>query len=110
MTQSQKEKKKLKALNLPFKDGHYIEFRSKEGFDLITKDLENRRSDIRILNIKEKINVQKTDNKIQQKTTLATVYFPNKKISLFLKKIDQYLNQTKTQSKQYSHFKRHLKK
>ena len=72
---------------LPFKTGHYIEFRSKAGYELVTKSLENIRSDIRLLNIHEK---KQEDN---QEITAGTVYIPKDKMSFFLKKIEQYLNE-----------------
>lgn len=77
------------AISLPVKEGFYVEFKSKAGFDLITKSLENIRSDIRLLNIhEEELNTQKV--------TIATVYIPNNKVSIFLKKIEQYLNDNTT--------------
>ena len=100
---SQKENKDRQAIALPVKTGHYIEFRSKAGFDLITKSLESITSNVRLLNIhEEEINTQK--NKKQQsnqKITVATVYVPSDKIPLFLKKIEQYLSEsTKPTKKQ----------
>ena len=88
--QAKKEEDNRKAISLPFKVGFYIEFKSKVGFDLITKSLENTKSGIRLLNIRE-------EGQDQEKITIATVYIPYDKVSLFLKKINDYLKQN-TQS------------
>ena len=61
------------------KEGMYIEFSSASGYDLAIKSLENITSGIRLLNVKEIDGVTK-----------ATVYVPNGKESLFLKKVNDY--------------------
>lgn len=62
-----------------YKEGMYIEFSSASGYDLAIKSLENITSGIRLLNVKEIDGVTK-----------ATVYVPNGKESLFLKKVNDY--------------------
>ena len=101
--QSKNEQKDRRALALPVRTGHYIEFRSRSGFDLITKSLESMRSNIRLLNIRDQEieNQHKKEQQNGKKITIATVYVPGDKMSLFLNKIEQYLNQnTKPTKKQ----------
>ena len=101
--QSEKEQQNRQAVALPVRTGHYIEFRSRAGFDLITKSLESMKSNIRLLNIREQEieNQYKTEQQSNKKITIATVYVPSNKVSFFLNKIEQYLNQnTKPTKKQ----------
>ena len=86
--QSEKDNKDRRQIQvLPFKTGHYIEFRGQAGYELVTKSLEDIKKGIRLLNIYEQ---EEQDNK---KITVATVYVPENKVSIFLKKIDQYLSE-----------------
>ncbi|MBN2018996.1 MAG: S8 family peptidase [Sedimentisphaerales bacterium] len=74
------------AISLPCRTGVYLEFKSQADFDLVTKSLENIRSGIRLLNVKE----------VRQgvsKEIVATVYVPASKEGYFLKKIQQYSEQ-----------------
>lgn len=66
--QSKKENSDRQAVALPVKTGHYIEFRSKTGFDLVTKSLENLKSGIRLLNIREEEDKKLTKKTITKKT------------------------------------------
>ena len=93
--QSEKEQQNRQAVALPVRTGHYIEFRSRAGFDLITKSLESMKSNIRLLNIREQEieNQYKTEQQSNKKITIATVYVPSNKVSFFINKIEQYLNQ-----------------
>lgn len=59
--------------------GIYLQFRSKEGYDLITKSLEDARQNVRLCNIKKKDVVQ-----------YATVFVPKDKKNFFLNKIEKY--------------------
>lgn len=61
------------------RDGVYLQIEGKEGFDLVTKSLEDTRQHVRLLNVSK-------DNGI----TKATVYVPKKKQDFFLKKINKY--------------------
>lgn len=98
--QSKKENADRLAVALPVKTGHYIEFRSKIGFDLVTKSLENLQGGIRLLNIREEENKKidrKNNNKAIKKVAIATIYIPGGKTSFFLKKVEDYLKkETKT--------------
>ncbi|MBQ9162773.1 MAG: S8 family peptidase [Clostridia bacterium] len=62
-----------------YKDGMYLEFSGAQNFDLATKSLENLSSGIRLLNVKSEDDVIK-----------ATIYVPNGKENIFLKKIQAY--------------------
>lgn len=61
------------------RDGVYLQIEGKEGYDLVTKSLENTSQHVRLLNIGEEEGVMK-----------AAVYVPLKKKDFFLKKINQY--------------------
>ncbi|MGK0363220.1 MAG: hypothetical protein ACI85O_000264 [Saprospiraceae bacterium] len=69
---------------LPTKQSAYIAVRGEVNMPFVTKSLENRRSGIRLLNIKEVVN----DN--GETTTHATIVVPNDKREFFLKKIQEY--------------------
>ncbi len=60
-----------------YKEGTYLEFASAEGHDLAIKNLENRKSGIRLLNV----HVDEEKDIIK-----ATVYIPAGKENFFLKK------------------------
>jgi len=84
---SAENKDKRKAVSLPTRSGTYIEFESSPDFDLKTKSLDQRQSGIRLLNVATKID---EDGK---ETTFATVFLPEGKEAVLLKKIDQYENE-----------------
>lgn len=69
------------AVSAPVRDGVYLEIKGKQGYDLLTKSLEDIRQHVRLLNIK------KDNNEVIS----ATVYIPNKKRDFFLKKINKYI-------------------
>ena len=75
------------AASMPTKDGVYVEFEGKPGFDLVTKSLEDRRSGIRLL------NVYSVEDEQENQVTRATVYIPAGKQDLFLRKIREYAEQ-----------------
>lgn len=62
-----------------YRDGMYLEFSGAQNYDLAVKSLENISSGIRLLNVKN-----------EDDTIKATVYVPNGKEALFLKKIEAY--------------------
>lgn len=61
------------------REGVYLQIEGKEGYDLVTKSLEDVRQHVRLLNVIEEKGVTK-----------ATVYVPSKKQDFFLKKINKY--------------------
>ncbi len=65
------------------RDGVYLQIEGQEGYDLVTKSLENTSQHVRLLNISEEEGVTK-----------ATVYVPVKKKDFFLKKINKYAETT----------------
>lgn len=67
----------------PVRGGVYLEFASEPGFQLIFQSLESIRSGIRLLNVR-----RGTVNGVEE--TLATVFVPDGKRSLLLRKIDAY--------------------
>lgn len=74
------------AVSAPTRDGIYLEFRSRAGFDLVTKSLEDIRQGIRLLTVKA---IEEDDETI----TIATVYIPAGKESFFISKLEAYLNE-----------------
>ena len=66
------------------RDGVYLQMEGKEGYDLLTKSLEDTRQHVRLLNVSNADGVIK-----------ATVYVPNKKKDFFLKKINKYAESDK---------------
>jgi len=74
--------------------GVYIEFKSDPGADLVTKSLEDMRSQkVRLLNVRtvtEMILNNETNQEEEVVTTYATVFVANEKKEHFLKKIDEY--------------------
>lgn len=76
-----KKQEELTSLNP--KDGIYILFSSKTGYDLNLKSLQNRNKKIRL------VNVQKDTEDI----TEAIVFVPNESRQYFLDKVDEYLNE-----------------
>lgn len=81
---SNKDLSARKAVALPTRNGTYIEFESAPEFDLKTQSLELRPSGIRLL------NVVKKQNQKGQNVTYATIYVPDGKEAILLKKVEQY--------------------
>jgi hypothetical protein len=72
-----------RAASVPSRNGVYVEFAGQPGGPLKTQSLEDTRSGIRLLNIREKeVNGQNVN--------LATVYIPSEKRRVFLKKFREY--------------------
>ena len=70
--------------------GAYIDFVSEPGFELTLKSLEDRRSGIRLLNVRT-VPVK------EDQQTFATVYVPHTQRGHFLRKLDEYSQkETKT--------------
>lgn len=74
------------AVSATTRDGIYLEFRSRAGFDLVTKSLEDIRQGVRLLNIKSILEYD-------QVITIATVYIPAGKENFFISKVQAYLNE-----------------
>jgi hypothetical protein len=64
----------------------FIDFVGEPGADLVLKSLEERRSGIRLLNVRR-------EGEGNQEQMLATVYVPNNKRGHFLRKINTYSNE-----------------
>lgn len=81
--------------------GVYIEFKGTQGFDLVTKSLESRRSRdpdnwIKLLNIRKEPatgSAVETNEPSQSETTYATVYIPHNKKAFFFSRIEKYANE-----------------
>lgn len=72
-----------KAISLPTRDGTYLEFLSKKGYELITDSLENRRRNIQLLNVKQVVSEEGN-------LTKATVFIPKGSEKYFLDKVKEY--------------------
>ncbi len=82
----EKKEEEGKSVALPVSDGVYLEFKGAEGYDLVTKSLENIRSGIRLSNVR-------TYKENGKEITKATIYVPKEKYPSFLSKVDKYLNE-----------------
>jgi hypothetical protein len=71
------------AVSLPTRSGIYIEFKGANNYDLAYKSLENLKAGIRLLNVRNIVT-----NEGQE--TLATVYLPQGKEKIFIKKLEEY--------------------
>ncbi len=71
-----------------YKDGMYLEFSGAQNYDLAIKSLESLKSNIRLLNVKTENN-----------TIKATVFVPNGKEQVFLKKILAYADSSQSGDK-----------
>jgi hypothetical protein len=80
--------KQRQAVSLSTKDGVYLEFASFPEYELSTKSLEHRPSGIRLLNVR----MAKIEGKDVSK---ATVFIPSGSEKVFLKKVQDYLNDEK---------------
>jgi hypothetical protein len=75
---------KRTAVSLPTKNGVYLEFYSAPEYELATKSLENRRSGIRLMNVR----MEKSEGEAVRK---ATVFIPKGKENYFLKRVQEYV-------------------
>lgn len=71
---------------IKYKDGTYLEFSGAAEYELAVKSLENRQQGIHLLNVRQD---EETN------TVKATVYIPAGKESYFIKKIEDYADETK---------------
>ena len=74
------QKERKSAVSVSKKDGVYIQIKGKEGYELITKSLENVTQHVRLY------NVHNDENGV----TSSTVFIPSNKKEFFLKKINKY--------------------
>lgn len=74
------------AASLTTKDGMYVEFEGKLGYDLVTSSLEDRRAGIRLLNV----HTIPSSSDATKQITRATVFIPSGQHEKFLNKIKQY--------------------
>ncbi len=80
--QAREQQESRTAVSMPTKDGVYVEFEGKPGYELVTKSLEDRRLGIRLLNV---YTVPP-----RHEITRATVFIPSGKQDHFLRKIKKY--------------------
>lgn len=78
------QQQQRRVATLPTKDGMYLEFRSRLGYDLVTKRLENLSKGIRLTTIR----VDKNED--GQAVTSAIVYIPNGQEGYFLQRLREY--------------------
>lgn len=74
------------AVSFASRDGVYLEFKSKKGFEFPTHLLENQQQKIRFLS-------KRTEGEGEEQQTISTVYIPANKQHYFIKKINQYANE-----------------
>jgi len=75
-----------RAVAVGTRNGVYLEFKGRPGFDLITKSMDDLRSKkVRLLNVRQEVE----DG---EQTSYATVYVADEKKGFLLKKIAEYAN------------------
>ncbi len=85
------------AFSLPTRQGTYLEFESAPGSDLITKSLENRGKNIRLLNVR---TVNTGDNEDSpQIVTKATVFIPSGEEGYFVERVRQFVEEETSRGK-----------
>lgn len=77
------EAEEEKAVAHADREGVYVEFKGAPAMDLVTQSLEDIRAKVRLLNVRREIE----DG---QEVVYATVFIPNSKRKIFLKKIEEY--------------------
>lgn len=82
--EAQESDKHIRAVSMPARDGVYVEFIGKPGFDLMTNSLEARKSGILLRNVR---SINDNDG---FETIKATLFIPSSKRDWFLKKINKY--------------------
>ncbi|MCR3923077.1 MAG: hypothetical protein NUK65_11290 [Firmicutes bacterium] len=75
-----KQAEEVNVVSASTRNGVYLEIKGKEGYDLLTKSLENITQHVRLCNIK----------KDDEGVISSTVFIPNNKKDFFLKKINKY--------------------
>lgn len=75
---------------MSYNNGTYVEFSGAVNCDLITKGLEDQRQGIRLLNIRDVVSQDGSNDFI----TRATVFIPKGKEEVFIKKITEYTELT----------------
>ncbi len=86
------------------RNGVYLEFKGEQGYELVTKGLENLRGKdpalwTRLLNIREEI-VQTKGEDQTEKIVYATLYIPNGKKDILLGQIEKYATEENKKSGQ----------
>ncbi len=80
------------SVSLATREGTYIEFKGKAGYDLVYSSLEDQRAGIRLLNVRD-ITI---GDEVQQ---AATVYVPHGKEHKFAQKLEDYRTRLNSDSK-----------
>ncbi len=73
---------------ISYNTGTYVEFTGAEACDLVTKGLEANRQGIKLLNVRDVIT--QAEDGSETTTTKATVFIPNGKENVFIKKISDF--------------------
>lgn len=84
------------------RNGIYLEFKGEQGYDLVTKSLENLRGRkpenwTRLLNVRRE-EIPMGENQETTSIVYATVYVPNAKKELLLKQIERYATEDNARS------------
>lgn len=82
----EQEKLRRAAIQLPVKDGTYLEFIGEPGFPLTIRSLENKNTGIRLVNVRR----YKEEDEEVKELVKATVFVPNGKEQYFLERIIAY--------------------
>ena len=93
LEESSQNMQRLDAFGLSSKNGVYVTFQSKSGYDLVTKSLEDMRKKVRLVNVKKISGNNEGSPNDRDEIISATVYIPRKNSNHFLKKIEAYLTE-----------------
>lgn len=80
--ESKKRREETSVIGMGTANGVYLQFKSDPHFELTLKSLEFRNQGVELLSVHEEDDVQ-----------IAAVFVPDDKISTFLKRFEQYLNE-----------------
>lgn len=90
---ARRESDERKAVTMPARSGTYIEFESAPGFELKFESLEQRKSGIRLLNVRESTDAE---NRTIQR---ATIFVPFGKEKILANKVGRYLEDVRAEKK-----------
>lgn len=89
----QQAEKEQQAVGHSTRSGIYLEFKSDPNSELQLKSLENLRKGIRLLNVREEVEIGGEEG-IEKITMFATIFIPQAQKNFFLDKLDKYLGET----------------
>lgn len=81
---AEEKQQQIGAVSFATRHGVYLEIKGQEGYELLTKSLEDARQRVRVCNIKTEGDEE------ESRIISSTVFIPNDKRDFFIKKINRY--------------------